>query len=69
MGAWKSADQLARWIKQRKEDYGDADDSDYLMLELLRARERERTSLRIALAGLAVSFVALALSVVTLLAR
>lgn len=68
MGAWNSADQLARWIEQRKEDYGDADSSDYLMLELLRARERERLSFRIALAGLALSLIALALSVVTLLA-
>jgi hypothetical protein len=68
MGAWKSADQLARWIEQRKEDYGDADSSDYLMLELLRARERERTSLRIALAGVTLSLIAFALSVVTLFA-
>jgi hypothetical protein len=67
MFRWKSSDELARWIEEREEEYGGADNADHLMLELLRARERELVSLRIALAGVALSLVALALSIVTLL--
>jgi hypothetical protein len=66
LSKWKSSRELGDWIKGAEED-GEVDPAQYLLLELLKAQERERISRALAALGLGVGTLALLLSIASLL--